>query len=91
MGLWWWWWVVDWVLFIGLCLWSGSGSGSDYVCICGFVLVVGIGWVEAWFGLALLWVVIVGCGDGVGFFCWLSLGFFVAGFVGLLNFSCFHV
>ena len=46
VGLWWWWWVVDWVFFMGLCL-SGSGSGSDYVCICGFVLVVGIGWVEA--------------------------------------------
>ena len=91
MGLWWWWWVADWVFFMGLCLWSGSGSGSDYVCICGFVLVVGIGWVEAWFGLALLWAVVVGCGDGVGFFCLLSLGFFVAGFVGLLNFSCFHV
>ena len=39
----------------------------------------------------LLWVV-VGCGDGVGFFfCWLSLGFFIAGFVGLLNFGCFYV
>ena len=25
------------------------------------------------------------------FFCWLSLGFFVAGFVGLLNFGCFYV
>ena len=82
-------------LLIGLCLWSGSGLGSDYVCVCGFVLMVGIGWVEAWFGLALLWVV-VGCGDGVGFlfiyfFFGLSLGSFVAGFVGLLNFGCFYV
>ena len=25
------------------------------------------------------------------FFCWLSLGFFVVGFVGLLNFDCFYV
>ena len=93
MGLWWWLlrWVFDWVLFVGLCLWLGSRLGSIYVCVCGFVLVVGIGWVEASFGLQLLWVVIVGCGDGVGFFCRLSLGFFVAGFVGLLNFGCFYV
>ena len=39
----------------------------------------------------LLWAIVVGCGGGVGFFCWLSLGFSVAGFVGLLNFSCFYV
>ena len=35
--------------------------------------------------------VCVGYGSGVGFFCWLSLGFFVAGIVGLLNFGCFYV
>ena len=39
----------------------------------------------------LLWAVVVGCGGRVGFFCWLSLVFFVAGFFGLLNFSCFYV
>ena len=39
----------------------------------------------------LLWAVVVGYGGGVDFFCWLSLGFFVAGFMGLLNFSCFYV
>ena len=39
----------------------------------------------------LLWAVVVGYGGGVGFFCWLSLGFLVAGFVGLLNFVCFCV
>ena len=41
----------------------------------------------------LLWVVVVGCGGGVSFFffCWLSLGFFVARFVSLLNFGCFYV
>ena len=40
----------------------------------------------------LLWAVVVGCGGGGRFFfCWLSLGFFVAGFVGLLNFGCFYV
>ena len=39
----------------------------------------------------LLWAIVVGCGDGMGFLCWLSLGFFVAGFVGLLNFGCFYV
>ena len=39
----------------------------------------------------LLWTVVVGYGDDVSFFCWLSLGFFVAGFVGLLNFDCFYV
>ena len=37
----------------------------------------------------LLWAVVVGYGGGVGFFCWLSLDFFVAGFVGLLNFGWF--
>ena len=47
MGLWWWWWwVVDWVVFVGLCLWLGSGLGSEYVCVRRFVLVVRIGWVE---------------------------------------------
>ena len=62
---------------MGLCLWSRSSLGSEYVCVCGFVLVVGIGWVEAWFGLALLWAVVVDCGGGVDFllvvtrfFCW---------------------
>ena len=39
----------------------------------------------------LLWAVVVGCGGGVDFFCGLSLGFFVAGFVGLLNFGYFYV
>ena len=39
----------------------------------------------------LLWAVVVGYGGGVGFFCLLSLDFFVAGFVGLLNFGCFYV
>ena len=39
----------------------------------------------------LLWAVVVGYGDDVSFFCWLSLGFFVAGFVGLLNFGCSYV
>ena len=38
----------------------------------------------------LLWAVVISCGGGVGFFCWLSLGFFVAGFVGSLNFGCFY-
>ena len=47
MGLWWWWWVVEWGIFVGLCLWSRLGLGLDYVCVYGFVLVVGIGWVEA--------------------------------------------
>ena len=59
----------------GLCLWSV------------FVVVVGC-------PKPLLWAVVVGCGGGMGFFfffCWLSLGFFVAGFVGLLNFGCFYV
>ena len=64
MGLWWRWWVFDWVVFVGLCLWSGSGLGMGYVCVHGFVLVVGIGWVEAWFGLALLWAVVVSCDGG---------------------------
>ena len=37
-------------------------------------------------------MVVVGYGDVVGFFFFgLSLGSFVAGFVGLLNFSCFYV
>ena len=53
---------------MGLCLWSGSGLGSNYVCVCGFVLVVRISWVKAWFGMALLLTVVVGCGGGVGFF-----------------------
>ena len=39
----------------------------------------------------LLWAVVVGCGGGVGFFCWLPLDFFVARFVSLLNFSCFYM
>ena len=55
------------------------------LCSCSvFVVVVGC-------PKPLLWAVVVGCGGGVGFFCWLSLGFFVAGFVGLLNFGCFYV
>ena len=33
-----WWWVVDWVVFMGLCLWSGSGPGMGYVCVRGFVV-----------------------------------------------------
>ena len=71
VGLRWWWWVVDWVVFVGPCLWLGSGSGSDYICVCGFVLVVGIGWVEAglawhccWrllLAVAVVWVFFVGC------------------------------
>ena len=32
-----------------------------------FVFVVGIGWVGAWFGLALLWAVVVDYGSGVDF------------------------
>ena len=41
-----------------------------------FVVVVG-------YPKPLLWAVVVGCGGGVGFF--------FAGFVGLLNFGCFYV
>ena len=51
-----------------------------------YVFVVVVGCLEP-----LLWAVVVGCGGGVGFFCWLSLGFFVARFVSLLNFSCFYM
>ena len=50
---------------MGLCLWSRSRSGLGYVCVCGFVLAVETGWVKAWFGLALLWAVVVGYGGGV--------------------------
>ena len=64
-----------------------GGGGGLLIGLCSwvvFVVVVGC-------PKPLLWAVVVGYGDDVSFFCWLSLGFFVAGFVGLLNFGCFYV
>ena len=51
-----------------------------------FVVVVG-------YPKPLLWAVVVGCGGGVVFFFFVGCPwvFFVAGFVGLLNFGCFYV
>ena len=51
--------------FVGLCLWLGSGSGC--VCVRWFVLVVGIGWVGAWFGLALMLMVVAWVSRWLGF------------------------
>ena len=91
VGLWWWWWVVDWVVFVGLRLWSGSGSDQAMFVFMGFVG----GW--DWLGWSLVWlgVAIGGCcwlWRWCGFFCWLSLsflvGFFVAVFVGFFLWVC---
>ena len=91
VGLGWWWWVVDWVVFVGLRLWSGSGSDQAMFVFMGFVG----GW--DWLGWSLVWlgVAIGGCcwlWRWCGFFCWLSLsflvGFFVAVFVGFFLWVC---
>ena len=59
--------------------WVCGGGGGLLIRLCSWsmsVVVVGC-------PKPLLWAVVVGCGGGVGFF--------VAGFVGLLNFSCFYM
>ena len=82
------------VAFVGLCLWSRSRSGLGYVCVCGFVLVVRIGWLKAWFGLALLWAVVVGYDSGVmaGFGMILGDSFWLwDGFCGGFDSRCYVV
>ena len=79
---------------MGLCLWSRSRSGLGYVCVCGFVLVVRIGWLNAWFGLALLWAVVVGYDSGVmaGFGMILGDSFWLwDGFCGGFDSRCYVV